>query len=298
MRIVSLLPSATEIVCGLGLQDELVGISHRCDYPGEIEGKTVVTRPPTRRVARTEFVDTELGPAELDAEALVATRPELILLRDGSPGGISAGQLRDVLGPAGLDPTIVSLDTLSIEGFFNSISTIGAMAIAEDDAIELVEALREELGDLEQQVVQRRDEGVKSPRVVVLTNLEQPFGSGRWLPEQVRRAGGWDLLGREGESAAAVEWEAIRDLDPDMLFFAPAGMHLPEAKRAFARLRRPEVWDEIGAVRRGRIFILEPVYFERPGPRLLDGIAMLAEIMDPDAFEEIAPPGAWTPILE
>ncbi len=298
MRIVSLLPSATEIVCALGLQEDLVGVSHRCDYPSEADGLPVVTRPPGRHLDRLEFANTELGPAELIAEALVAARPDVVLLRENAPGGIASAEVREVLAAAELDAAIVSLDPLSIEGFFNSISTIGAMVSAEDDAIELIEALREELGDLEQQVVQRRDEGVNSPRVAVLTGLEPPMGSGRWLPEQVRRAGGWDVLGREGDSAAAVDWEAIRDLDPEMIFFAPAGMHLPEAKRAFARLKLPDIWTDIGAVRRGRMFIVEPVYFERPGPRLLDGIAMLAEIMDPDGFEEIAPPGAWTPILE
>jgi iron complex transport system substrate-binding protein len=318
MRIVSLLPSATEIVCALGLRDELVGISHCCDYPPEIEGVEIVTRPaaPAKKQAAADaspaegatsrlrsFIEDEIGAAELDAEALRAVRPDLVIVRDraGNPG-IGSRAVREALGqraeePAD-EPAIISLDAVGVEGIFHAIATIGAMAEAEDDAIDLLEVLREELGDIEQRVVVRRDEGIRPPRVVVLQAVEPPFTSGRWVPEQVRRAGGWDLLGREGEVPSRTTWESIRDVDPEMLLFAPVGMHLPAAKRAFARLELPEFWREIEAVRRGRIFIVEPVYFERPGPRIVDGVAMLAEIFDPDGFVETSPPSSWTPILE
>ena len=327
MRIVSLLPSATEIVCALGLQDELVGISHCCDYPPEIEGVAVVTRPaairsaaathphggshpgvgagrPTPRRPRVEpFVDDEIGAAELDAEALRAAQPDLIFVRDRTGGaGIGSRQVRAALGQPAEDafgePVIVSLNPVSVEGIFHSITTIGAMAEAEDDAMELLEALREELGDLEQRVVVRHDEGFRPSRVVVLPSLEPPFSSGRWMPEQVRRAGGWDLIGREGDDPEPSSWESVRDVDPEMLLIAPMGMHLPAAKRTFARLKLPEFWYEIQAVRAGRVFIVEPVYFERPGPRVVDGVAMLAEIFDPNGFIETSPPGSWTPIIE
>jgi iron complex transport system substrate-binding protein len=299
MRIVSLVPAATEIVCALGLQEELVGVSHCCDYPPEIQGVAVLTRSTSRRPGSVEFIDNEIGPVELDAEALKTQRPDLVLVRDDPAGrGVGSRQVREVLGESADGPIVVSLDPASVEGIFHSISTIGAMAEAEDDSIELLEALREELGDLEQQVAVRRDDGVKAPRVVVLQSIEPPFSSGRWVPEQVRRAGGWDVLGHEGEAAQAIGWEAVRDVDPEMLLIAPVGMHLPAAKRAFARLELPEFWHEIEAVRRGRIFIIEPVYFERPGPRILDGVAMLAEIFDPDGFVETSPPGSWTPVLE
>jgi iron complex transport system substrate-binding protein len=302
MRIVSLLPSATEIVCALGLRDELVGVSHCCDYPSEIEGVAVVTRPRPagdRGQAHHLFVDNEIGPGELDVEALRAAQPDLVIVRDAIAGsGIGNRQVREALGESAGEPVIVSLDPVSVEGIFHSITTIGAMVEAEDDAMELLEALREELGDLEQQVIVRQDEGVRAPRVVMLQGLEPPFASGRWVPEQVRRAGGWDLLGREGESASPIDWETVRDVDPEMLLMAPVGMHLPAAKRAFARTQLPEFWHEIEAVRRGRIFIVEPVYFERPGPRIVDGVGMLAEIFDSNGFIDTSPPGSWTPVME
>jgi iron complex transport system substrate-binding protein len=307
MRIVSLLPSATEIVCALGLREELVGVSHCCDYPPEIEGAAVVTRP-RHAGDRTQaaggqilhpFVDNEIGPAELDVDALRTAQPDLVIVRETVSGsGLGSRRVREVLGDTAGEPVIVSLDPVSMEGIFHSITTIGAMVEAEDDAMELLEALREELGDLEQQVVVRQDQGVQAPRVVMLQGIEPPFASGRWVPEQVRRAGGWDLLGREGDAPIEIDWEMVRDVDPEMLLLAPVGMHLPAAKRAFARLQLPEFWHDMEAVRRGRVFIVEPVYFERPGPRALDGVGMLAEIFDPEAFVDTSPPGSWTPVME
>jgi iron complex transport system substrate-binding protein len=306
MRIVSLLPSATEIVCALGLQDQLVGISHRCDFPPEIEGVAVVTRPVApgpgaapepESPAVPGTLDDELGPCELDVAALKATRPDLILVRDTGLGPTS-GRLEAVLVGAELTPSIVVLDPISLEGIFNSISTLGAMTEAEDDAIELLGELREDISEIEQQVVARQDLGVRPMRVVVLEGLSPLVASGRWIPEQVRRAGGWELLGREGEPAAPTTWDAILEVDPEMLMFAPAGMSLQQTKAAWREVERPDFWEDLEAVRRGQVFFLESVYFCRPGPRIVDGVAMLAEIFDPDGFIDTSPPNSWTPFFE
>lgn len=299
MRIVSLLPSATETICALGLRDQLVGVSHCCDYPPEIAGLSIVTRPAGGGglVGGAPGPDDELSAAELDRQALLACRPDLILIREGSAGPGSR-QLEAVLVAADVSPTIVSLDPISLEGIFHSITTIGAMTEAEDDSMELVEALREDLGALEQQVVARHDQGLRPRRVVVLQGMTPLMASGRWVPEQVRRSGGWDLLGREGERAAATSWDAIRDVDPEMLMFAPAGLTLREAKAEFALLEPPEFWHDLEAVRRRQVFILDPIYLSRPGPRIIDGVGMLAEIFDPDTFVDTSPPVSWTPVFE
>jgi iron complex transport system substrate-binding protein len=312
MRIVSLLPSATEIVCALGLREQLVGVSHCCDYPPEIAGVAVVTRPaggsgsaalgasaaPSASTAVSAAgPDDELASAELIRETLRACRPDLILIREDAAGPGSR-QLEAVLVGADVSPTIVSLDPIRLEGIFHSIATIGAMTETEDDAIELVEVLREDLGELEQQVVARHDGGLRPKRVVVLQGLVPLIASGRWVPEQVRRSGGWDLLGREGGLAAPTSWEAILEVDPEMIMIAPAGLTLREAKAEFARLGRPEFWHDLEAVRRGQVFILDPIYFSRPGPRVIDGVGMLAEIFDPDAFIDTSPPASWTPVFE
>jgi iron complex transport system substrate-binding protein len=319
MRIVSLLPSATEIVCALGLREQLVGVSHRCDYPPDIEGVAVVTRPSSeheragaagaadvattrsgaaaRARARRVSPDDEFGPGELDMAALLAARPDLVIVRDGGSGP-GPRDLEAALIGADFSPAIVSLDPISIEGIFHSITTLGAMTEAEDDAIELVEALREEIGEIEQGVVIRQDAGLRPRRVAILEGLSPLTASGRWMPEQVRRAGGWDVLGREGEPASATSWAAIKEVDPEMLLLSPAGLSLFEAQAVWRKIERPEFWSDIEAVRRGQVFFVEPVYFCRPGPRVVEGVAMLAEIIDPEGFIDTSPPNSWTPLFE
>jgi iron complex transport system substrate-binding protein len=307
MRIVSLLPSATEIVCALGLSDQLVGISHRCDYPPEIEGVAVVTRPvvggatavgaPAAPAAHAASLDDELGPSELDRAALLAAQPELIIVREGGSGP-GTRQLEAALVGLDVSPEIVALDPITLEGIFHSITTIGAMTESEDDAIELLETLREDIGAIEQGVVARHDAGLRPKRVVILEGLEPLLASGRWVPEQVRRSGGWDLLGREGEPVSPTTWEAVRDVDPEMLLFSPSGMTLLETQKLWRTIERPEFWADIAAVRRGQVFFVEPVYFYRPGPRVVDGVGMLAEIFDPEDFVDTSPPDSWTLLVD
>ncbi len=311
MRIASLLPSATEIVCALGLRDQLVGISHRCDFPPELEGVAVVTRAmPAAAAAATESAgasagryaqgagaDDELGPSRLDRALLLAGEPELVIV-GGHGLGPGTRDVEAALVGMAVSPEIVCLDPVTLEGIFHSLITIGAMTETEDDAIELLEGLREDLSNIEQTVVARNDQGLRPKRVVLLEGLSPLRASGRWVPEQVRRAGGWELLGREGEPSSPTSWEAIRDVDPEMLLFAPSGLTVLEAQAIWRATERPAFWDDLEAVRRGQVFFVEPVYFCRPGPRVLDGVGMLAEIFDPEGFIDTSPPDSWTPLVE
>jgi iron complex transport system substrate-binding protein len=120
---------------------------------------------------------------------------------------------------------------------------------------------------------------------------------GHWVPEQIQRAGGWDLLGDPGSRSVETTWEAVADVDPEMLLLMPCGFHLPDTVDEWARTPRPPGWEDIAAVRRGQVFALDgSSYFSRPGPRVIDGIELLAEIFDPDTFVETSPLGSWTPL--
>jgi iron complex transport system substrate-binding protein len=307
MRIVSLLPSATEIVCAIGLGDSLVGVTHECDYPPEVVGKPVLTRSvndmtasSSRDIHRLVTASMHGGSSlyALDEAALAAVEPDLILTQElCRVCAVSYREVNEVARAIDADITVVSLEPTSIEGIFNTITTVGAMTENEDAAVDVVESLRERLGAVEEKVEARRDAGARSPRVVGLEWLDPPFATGHWVPEQIRRAGGWELLGADGEASTQTTWDAVSEVDPEMLLLMPCGFHLPETVREWARVRRPPGYGDLTAVRRGRVFALDgSSYYSRPGPRVIDGIELLAEIFDPDAFIDVAPFGSWTPV--
>jgi iron complex transport system substrate-binding protein len=309
MRIVSLLPSATEIVCALGLGDELVGRTHECDYPADVADVPVMTadvgglpsatsREINDRVAHSIHGGSSLY--ALDLAALEAADPDLILTQElCSVCAVSYREVSDAVRRLDSDATVVSLEPTSIEGIFNTISTVGAMAEAEDEAVGLVEMLRERLARIENRVLERRLEGIAARRVVCLEWLDPPFASGHWVPEQVRRAGGWDLLGALGQPAREATWLDVRDVEPEQLMLMPCGFDAPRTADEWLRSRttRPEWIENLGAVRNGEVYALDgSAYFSRPGPRVVDGIALLAELFDPGEFTAEVPAAAWLPV--
>ena len=304
MRIVSLLPSATEIVFALGLGDELVGRTHECDYPPEVAQVPVLTRGAasasglTSREIHDRVRHALHGGSSiyaLDTETLTALRPDLILTQELCD--VCAPSYRDVAAAARAlqgEVTVLSLEPTSIEGILNTIATVGAMADAEDEAVGLIEILRERLAATEERVQRRRDEGVAPRRVVCLEWLDPPFATGHWIPEQVRRAGGWDLLGREGERAAETSWQAVLDVDPEMLLLMPCGYDALRAAEEWRRMVLPAGLEHTRAYRQGGIVALDgSAYFSRPGPRVVDGIGLLAALMDPVGFRGEEHPGGW-----
>jgi iron complex transport system substrate-binding protein len=307
MRIVSLLPSATEIVYALGLGDELVGRTHECDFPPEALEVPVVTRdtgggPEDPSRAIHERVAAAIGGGgeiyHLDRDALAEARPDLVLTQElCRVCAVSATEVADVVRSLGRDMTVVSLEPTSIEGILNTISTVGAYAEAEDEAVGLLELLRERLGSIENRVLERRLVGIPPRRAVVLEWLDPPFAAGHWVPEMVRRAGGWELLGREGERSVETTWDRVRDVDPEQIVLAPCGFDAARAARELARADLPVWFDELRAVQEGELFAVDGSgLFSRPGPRVIDGVALLAELFDPEGFEGAAPPESWVPL--
>src|SRR6186997_1393967 len=261
MRIASLLPSATEIVCAIGLQDELVAVTHECDWPPAVIGKPVVTRSvndladvSSRDIHDRVTASMHGGSTlyELDEDALAATEPDLILTQElCHVCAVSYREVNEVARRIDADITVVSLEPTSIEGIFHTITTVGAMAEVEDAAIDLVESLRERLGAVEQRVTRRRDAGRAPIRVVAVEWLDPPFAVGHWVPEQIRRAGGWDLLGADGDKAHATTWDAVAEVDPEMLFLMPCGLHLAETVSEWESIERPIWLPDLPAARRG-----------------------------------------------
>ncbi len=281
MRIVALLPSAVEIVIALGLGDELVAVG---------EGSVGPVDAGTLPILVHEGV--------LDEDALAALEPDLVIAPEarGQAGGPS-GMVRALATVArrlGDEVSVMRLGPTSVEGVLNSIQAVGAMTEAEDAALFVVEGLRERLQAVEEIVVGRRDHGFQPPRVAALGGLEPPRTTGLWVPEQVRLAGGWELLGTEGGQPSVTTWSAIREVDPEVLVLMPRGLDLPGTVDAWTATRRPEGWSDLLAVRAGRVFAVDgTACFEHAGPRVIDGIEVLTELIDPVAFDGMAPPDSW-----
>ncbi len=302
----SLLPPATEICFALGLGDEVVGRTHECDYPPETADIPVLTSDvgaiagaTSRQINDRVAASVHRGDSiyRLDVAALVRADPDLILTQELCD--VCAVSHRDVVEAvklAGTNSEIISLEPTSIEGIFNSISTVGAYAEAEDEAVGLIELLRERLARIENRVLERRLAGGAPRRVVALEWIDPPFAAGHWVPEQVRRAGGWDLLGSTGQPAQETTWESVRDVEPEMLVLMPCGFDAPRTAEEWhaSETRRPAWLDQIDALRNGEIYAVDgSSYFSRPGPRVIDGIALLAEIFDPGTFTDEVPVGAF-----
>jgi iron complex transport system substrate-binding protein len=307
MRIVSLVPSATEIVFALGLGDELVGRTNECDFPAEAADVPVVTRARVApSAAGSRQVDALVTAAlsggesiyELDLDALARADPDLVLTqRLCSVCAVSRDEVVEGLQRAGSQATVASLDPESIEGILNAISTVGAMAVAEDEALGLVELLRERLAKIENRVLERRLEAVPARRVVCLEWLDPLFSAGHWVPEQVRRAGGWELLGTAAEPSRRTTWQHVREVDPEQLMLMPCGYDAWQTAAEWTRVELPSWLAELRAVEQGEVYALDgSAYFSRPGPRVIDGIALLAELFDPGTFLDLAPAGAWLPL--
>jgi iron complex transport system substrate-binding protein len=305
MRIVSLIPAATEIVYALGLGDELVGRSPADDHPTEVVDVPVVAwvdddvaPTPGPPAGLADAPAARPSPHHIDLDALAAARPDLILTqRLCQVCAVSLDQVERAVRTLGIEPTIVALEASSVEGILNSISTVGAFAEAEDEAVGLIEILRQRLAAVEDRVLERRLAGIAPRRVVILEWLEPPFSSGHWVPEMVRRAGGWDLLGQEGEPSVEVGWERVRDVDPDQVLLAPCGMDAAQAVTEWEQATMPVWLDTLRAVQTGDLYAVDGGgLLSRPGPRVIDGIAMLAEVFDPEGLAGFAPVGSWLPL--
>jgi iron complex transport system substrate-binding protein len=290
-RIVSLLPSATEIVCALGLEDSLVGITHECDYPPSIKDRPRLT---ASRISHETMTSAEIDHAvrsqldghgsiyNLDEERMRALRPDLILTQELCE--VCAVSYKTVERAARMFETevrVVSLEPNTIEDIFANLLTVGELTGRKERADEVVRQLRARL-----QGIANALEGVKSrPRTLMLEWLEPAFAPGHWVPEQVRIAGGDHAFGRVGQPSVTTTPEEITDYAPEVVVLIPCGYYKEDILRQLPQSRLPEGWNELPAVRRGEVWAVDATsYFSRPGPRVVDGVEILARILHPEIF--------------
>jgi iron complex transport system substrate-binding protein len=288
MRIVSLLPSATEILFALGLGDSVVGVTHECDYPGEAAKKPALIRPRVDRHAPpaeldrqvTEIVQRGESIYAVDAELLKSLAPDLIVTQDlchvcaASPDDLATSLTR-----LPKRPRVLSLTPHSLSGVWDDVRRVAEATGRRREGQALAITLEQRVAAIERKVAG----AAMRPRVLCLEWLDPFYVGGHWVPEMVAKAGGEDVLGRAGEPSVRVTPDQIADSRADVILVMPCGYNLERAERELKIAHWPESWIDLPAIRDRRIFAVDAnSCFSRPGPRLADGIVILAQILHPE----------------
>jgi iron complex transport system substrate-binding protein len=289
MRIVSLVPHATELLFALGLGPEVVGVTHECDYPAEARERTPVTRdvlPVGLGAAEIDAAVRERtmnGEAiyELDRDALAELEPDLIVTQALCPVcAVSYDEVAELADELPSRPHVISLDPHTLG---ESLGDVGTLAEATDrrrEGIELVSQAGERIDRVKLAV-----RGQPRPRVAALEWLDPLYVAGHWTPQLIELAGGEDLLGSPGEASRTATWEEVAASEPEVVVVMPCGY---DAQRAHEEARACA--GQLSALMARRVVAVNAsAYFSRPGPRLVDGLELLAQILHPERFGEVAP---------
>lgn len=293
-RIVSFLPSATEILFALGLEDEIVGVTFECDYPqgARAKPKVVHTRLPSGLTpAQIDALVRSEGAEQrslyfADLPLLESLRPELILLQDlCRVCAMDSPQLARNLGELASQPQMMSLSGHSLEGVLADTLKVGEATGRAGEAVRLIE-------DLRARARRTAERALVTPqsRVLALEWLDPFYQGGHWIPEMIEIAGGMPILAVAGAESVRLELQAVVEAEPDLIVVMPCGFDLPATVRQYRECRWPAEWLQLRAVREGRVYAVDgSAYFSRPGPRLWDGIEILAQIFrgEPGAYERL-----------
>jgi iron complex transport system substrate-binding protein len=298
MRVVSLLPSATEIVYALGV--EPVGVSHECDYPPAANETPAVNRARVESEASSEEINEQVAAAaddggvyELDRDLLADLDPDVIV----SQGicdvcAVDEVRVRTAVDELGLDAEVVTTDPHSLADVLADVERLGRVLDRAERAREVIENLEARID-----AVERRAGATETrPRVAVLDWLDPVMVAGHWIPGMVDLAGGRYGLAERGARSRPREWDEIREYDPEVLVAAPCGFELDQTARNLSDLTDREGWGEVTAVREGAAYAVDGHhYVNRPGPRLIDTLEFLAGVVHPEAFDA-PPPDAVRPV--
>ncbi|MGE0482604.1 MAG: cobalamin-binding protein [Gammaproteobacteria bacterium] len=287
MRIVSLLPSATEIVCALGLEAELVGVTHECDHPPAVRALPQVTTTAVPHDASSREIDAAVRERlagtralySLDVATLAALAPDLIVTQAlCDVCAVADTEVRAAAQALARVPQVVNLEPSGLEEVFDCITAIGAAADCSARAAAVVAGLRARVAT----VVERSRAVTQRPLVALLEWLDPPFGCGHWSPELVTMAGGAEVLGHPGQPSTTTSWAAIAAADPDVLVFACCGFDPARTRTDIELVMRDPAVRALRAVRAGHLWLIDGnQYFSRPGPRLVDSLEILAHALHP-----------------
>ncbi len=284
-RIVSLLPSATEILFAIGAGDRVVGVTHECDFPAEARSRVALTSSMLPdNAAGSAAIDRHVRASvhsgsslyALDAEKLAALEPDLIVTQElCAVCAVSYEIVERAAKRLRGDPRVISLEPSSLEDVYATIAFLGELTGRERGAADVVAGLR-----LREEVLRRTPREVK-PRALILEWTDPPMSGGHWTPGLVELAGGIPLLANPGANSQTLAWNAIADADPDVIIVVPCGFDLAHATRAAHELAANATWNALRAVRSGAAYVMDGnAYVNRPGPRLIDSADRFAWAFD------------------
>ena len=294
MRVASLLPSATEIVCALGARDTLVGVSHECDFPEGIAGLPALTRARLKPVTKSRDIDAEvrailqdaLAVYEIELDRLATARPELIVTQDlCDVCAVSLDDVRTAVARLAQrdDIRIVNLHPMRLGDVWDDIARVAAALARPETGGRVVDELRARVADIQARSAVRDGR----PRVLSIEWIDPVMIGGMWMPELIALAGGTALVTRPGDHAPTLTRDALAALSPDVVLVKPCGFALERTLDELETLRASLPWNEWAAVRAGRVYVADGnAYFNRPGPRLVESLEILAACVHPEAFPD------------
>jgi iron complex transport system substrate-binding protein len=286
MRVVSLLPAATEILCALGVDP--VGVSHECDYPPRVADLPTVVHPTIDTTGTSGAIDAQVqeatadGVYDLDTERLRDLDPDVVVTQGiCDVCAVDESVVRGAVADLGLDVELVASHPHTLGDVFDDVERLGRVLEREDRAVDLVRELRGRVDAVRERVA---DVDTR-PTATVLDWLDPLMVAGHWVPELVERAGGEFVLGDAGAHSGPVEWPALRDADPDVVVAAPCGFSLDQTVQNLDELTGREGWAALTAVREGRSYAVDGNHHvNRPGPRLVETLEQFAVILHPEQF--------------
>ena len=290
-KIISLIASSTEIVAGLGFADQLVGRSHECDYPPEVKQLPICTEPKfnphgssgeiDRRVK--EILEQSLSVYRVDSNQLEQLQPDVIITQ--SQCEVCAVSLKDVEQAVcelvSSQPKIVSLEPNALMDVWDDIQRVADALNASEQGTDLIDTLQTRMTAIANQ--SRRLP--QQPSVACIEWIDPLMAAGNWMPELVEMAGGANLFGLAGKHSPWMTWEELVAADPDVIVILPCGYDIQKSRQELPVLTQKPDWSQLGAVKNQRVFVTDGnQYFNRPGPRLVESLEILAEIFHPDQF--------------
>lgn len=291
MRVISLLPSATEIVASIGGGEQLVGVTHCCDYPPLVDSRVRVTRTAIDAYAAPSVVDAQVREITasgaplytLDEERITALKPDLILTQAlCEVCAVMETDVQAVAARLSPPPQVLTLSATTLDGVLDDITAVGSAMGLADEAQEFVTGARARM-----RVVHETLKAAKAPRprVAVIEWGDPIYAAGHWVPEMVKRAGGVDVLAKQGEHSVVVTIDAVRAADPEVILIAPCGYDLERSVLEAERLLALPEW---AWARERRVVAIDANAFaSRPGPRLVDGVEVMARLFNPDLFSPV-----------